>query len=131
MESTPMTPPADASATPPPVVNREQNTWAMLCHLSAIVGFVIPLGNILGPLVVWLIKKDEFPLVNDQGKESINFQISMTIYLIISAILILLLIGIVLLVALAIFDLIVIIIAMIKANEGVAYRYPLCIRFIK
>jgi uncharacterized protein len=114
-----------------PVPNKDQNTWAMLCHLSALAGFIIPLGNIIGPLVIWMIKKDEFPLVADQGKESLNFQISMTLYYIVSAILIIVLIGILLLIGLAIFSLIMIIIAMVKANEGVAYRYPLCIRFIK
>jgi uncharacterized protein len=123
-----MTPPSGAGA---PAPNRDQNMWAMLCHLSALAGFVIPLGNIIGPLVIWLIKKDEYALVNDQGKEALNFQISMTIYYIVAAILIIILIGIVLLVGLAIFSLIVTIIAMIKANDGVAYRYPMCIRFIK
>jgi len=136
-ENTPMTPPAGSPMTPPkdapqtPSTNRDQNTWAMLCHLSALLGFVIPLGNILGPLVLWLIKKEEYPLVNDQGKEALNFQISMTLYYIVAAILILILIGIILLIGLAIFSLVVTIMAMIKANEGVAYRYPMCIRFIK
>jgi uncharacterized Tic20 family protein len=127
--TSPMTPPTD---TPnPPSANRDQNMWGMLCHLSALIGFVIPLGNILGPLVVWLIKKQEYPFVDDQGKEALNFQLSMTLYYIIAAILIIILIGLILLVALAIFSLVVTIIAMIKANEGVAYRYPMCIRFIK
>jgi uncharacterized protein len=124
-----MTPPPGASAPPP--VNRDENMWAMFCHLSALTGFIIPFGNVIGPLVIWLIKKDEFALVNDQGKEALNFQISMTIYLIVSAILIIILIGIVLLIGLAIFDIIVTIVAIVKANEGVAYRYPMCIRFIK
>ncbi len=124
-----MTPPQ--TPTTPPQTNRDQNTWAMLCHLSALAGFVIPLGNILGPLVIWLIKKDEYPLVADQGKEALNFQISMTLYYIVSIILIIVLIGILLLIALALFSLIITIVAMVKANEGVAYRYPLCIRFIK
>ena len=52
----------------------------MLCHLSSLAGSVIPFGNIVGPLVVWLIKKDEYAFVDDQGKESLNFQISITIY---------------------------------------------------
>ena len=69
--------------------------------------------------------------MDDQGKESLNFQISMTIYFIISAILTVILIGIVLLIALAIFDIVVLIIATIKANGGEKYRYPLTIRLIK
>ena len=109
---------------------RDERMWAMFCHLSALAGFVIPFGNIVAPLVIWLIKKEEYELVLDQGKEAVNFQISMTIYVIASAILIILVIGIPLLIILGIFDLIVIIIASIKANEGEKYRYPLTIRFI-
>jgi uncharacterized Tic20 family protein len=109
---------------------RDERMWAMFCHLSALAGFVIPFGNIIAPLVIWLIKKEEYELVLDQGKESVNFQISMTIYVIASAILIILVIGIPLLIVLGIFDLIVIIIASIKVNEGEKYRYPLTIRFI-
>jgi uncharacterized protein len=129
MDNVTMTPPPAPSA--PPSTNRDQNMWAMFCHLSALAGFVIPFGNVIGPLVIWLMKKDVYPLVDDQGKEALNFQISMTIYFIVSGILILILIGIVLLIGLAIFEIVVIIMAMIKANEGVAYRYPLSIRFIK
>ena len=113
-----------------PVSNRDANMWAMFCHLSALIGFVIPFGNIVGPLVIWLLKKDEYPLVNENGKESLNFQISMTIYIIASAILIIVVIGIPLLVALGFFELIAIVIATIKANEGITFHYPLTIRFI-
>ncbi len=116
-----------AKATPE---NRDERMWAMFCHLSALIGFIIPFGNIIAPLVLWTLKKEEYPLVNDQGKESLNFQISMTIYVIASIILIFLVIGIVLLILLGIFSLIVIIIAAIKANEGEKYRYPLTIRFL-
>jgi uncharacterized Tic20 family protein len=131
MDTTATTNPSQIPPPSSPAPNRDQNMWAMICHLSALAGFVIPLGNIFGPLVVWLIKKDEFPLVADQGKEALNFQISMTIYYIVAIILIIVLIGIVLLIGLAIFSLIMTIVAMVKANEGVAYRYPLCIRIIK
>jgi uncharacterized Tic20 family protein len=104
--------------------------WAMFCHLSGLAGYVFPFGNIIAPLVIWILKKEEFPLVNDQGKEAINFQISMTIYIIAAIILIFLIIGIPLLIILGLFDLLMIIIASIKANEGVEYRYPLTIRFL-
>ena len=113
-----------------PVTNRDANMWAMFCHLSALVGFVIPLGNIIGPLVIWILKKDEYPLVNENGKEALNFQISMTIYIIASIILIIVVIGIPLLIALGLFELIAIVIAAIKANDGITFRYPLTIRFI-
>ena len=94
--------------------SKEERNWAMLCHLIAVAGFIIPFANLFGPLVIWLIKKDEFPLVNDQGKESVNFQITITIYVFISIILIFVVIGILLIIAVVIFNLIVIIIATIN-----------------
>lgn len=103
----------------------------MLCHLLAFSGFIIPFGSILGPLVMWLIKKDQSPFVNDQGKESLNFQISIVIYSLVAAILCLIFIGFLLLIAIGIVWLIFVIMASVKANEGKMYRYPLTIRFIK
>ena len=104
----------------------------MFTHLSALSLFIgIPLGNILGPLILWLIKKEEYPFVRDQGKEALNFQISMLIYMDISGILALILIGIPLLITLVIVDVVYTIIAAINASDGNAYRYPLTIRFIQ
>ena len=110
---------------------KDDRTWALLAHLSALAGYVIPFGNIVGPLIVWLIKKDQSWFVNDQGKEALNFQISVTIYLIISAILVFVVVGIVLVIAVAVGALILVIVAAVRANEGVSYRYPLTMRFIK
>ncbi len=111
-------------------VSKDERTWGMLCHLSALAGFFFPFGNLLAPLIIWVVKKDEMPFVNDQGKESINFQLTMLIAFIISAILIIVFIGLFLMVALAIFQIIILIVASVKANEGVRYRYPYAIRFI-
>ncbi len=110
---------------------KDARTWAMLCHIGAFAGYIIPFGHIIAPLVIWLIKKDESPFVDDQGKESLNFQISMSIYALIAALLIIAVIGIVLLTAVVIFDVIMVIIAAVRANSGERYRYPLCLRFIK
>ena len=112
------------------VSKKDENLWGMLCHLSALAGFVIPFGNIIAPLIIWVLKKDEFPLVDDQGKESLNFQISITIYFIIGIILVFVAIGIVVLPIIGLFALIMVIVASIKANEGVKYRYPFTIRLI-
>ncbi|OGB65487.1 MAG: orotate phosphoribosyltransferase [Caldithrix sp. RBG_13_44_9] len=112
-------------------LSKDAKTFGMLCHLIAFAGFIIPLGNIIGPLVIWLLKKDEFEFVDDQGKESLNFQISVIIYAIISAILIIVILGIFLLIALGIFAIVMMIIGAVRANEGIRYRYPLSIRFIK
>ena len=110
---------------------KDARTWAMLCHIGAFAGYIIPFGNIIAPLIIWLIKKAESPLVDDQGKESLNFQISVTIYAFVALLLTLILIGYILFVALVIFDLVMVIIAAVKVNSGEKYRYPLCIRFIK
>ena len=115
-------------------VSKEERTWAMACHLATFSGTLIPvvplLGNIIGPLIIWMIKKDKMPLVDDQGREAINFQISMAIYFVISGVLVFVIIGIPMLMGLGIFDVVVTIIAAIKAYEGENYRYPLCIRFL-
>lgn len=112
-------------------VPKDARNWGMICHLAGFAGFVIPFGHILGPLIVWAIKKDEHPFIDDQGKEAMNFQLSMTIYSIVAILLVFVVIGIFLLIALCVFVVIMIIIASIKANDGVYYRYPLTIRFFK
>jgi uncharacterized Tic20 family protein len=127
--SSPMNGPPPDSTPPPPANTKDERTWAMLCHISVFSMFIFPLGNIIGPLVIWLIKKEEYPLVDDQGREVLNFQISVIIYAVISALLIFVLIGIPLLIALAIIDIILTIIGAMRANDGIKYRYPLTIRF--
>ena len=112
-------------------ISKDERTFGMLCHLIALSGVVIPFGFIIGPLVIWLIKKDEMPFVDDQGKESLNFQITMLIASIVCLLLTFVVIGIFMLIALGIYWLVVVIMASMKANEGVAYRYPYAIRFIK
>lgn len=122
--------PEAKSSTQAPQPDKDEKMWAMLCHISTVIGFVIPFGNVLAPLVIWLIKKDEYPLVNDQGKEAVNFQITMTIAILISAFLTIILIGIPLLIALAIAWIVLTVIAAMKAFEGEKYRYPYAVRLI-
>lgn len=112
--------------------SKQANTWAMFCHLSALSLFTgIPLGHIIAPLIIWLIKKDEFPFVDEQGKESLNFQISMTIYGAVAGLLCLALVGFVLLPIIVVADIVLIIVASVKTNQGEKYQYPFTIRFIK
>jgi uncharacterized Tic20 family protein len=111
---------------------KDDRTWAMIAHLSALVGYaVVPFGNIIAPLIIWLVKKDRSWFIDDQAKEALNFQISVTIYAIISALLIIVLVGFVLLGILYVLGIILTIVAAIKANDGYQYRYPLTIRLIK
>jgi len=116
--------------------NKDARMWGMICHLAALAGIVVPvIGSVIGPLVVWQIKKDEFGFVDEQGKEAVNFQISILLYLLISAILWVPLsffcVGVVIPLAISIVDLIFLLVAAVKANDGEHYRYPLTIRFIK
>lgn len=108
----------------------DETTWAVLCHLGGLFGAVIPPGNIILPLIIWMLQRDKLPFVDDQGREAINFQISVSIYAIICAILIFIAIGFFLLIVLAIFDLVITINAALQARDGVTYRYPMTIRFI-
>jgi uncharacterized Tic20 family protein len=117
------------SPQPPPV--RQDRTLDATCHFLSFAGFMFPVGNIIGPIILWAIKKDEIPSVNEHGKEAVHFQISMTIYTIIAALSTLILIGFVLLPAIVVLDIVLVIIAGVKAANGEFYRYPLTIRFIK
>ncbi|BAN51262.1 DUF4870 domain-containing protein [Metapseudomonas resinovorans] len=111
--------------------NREVRQWAMFCHFSAFLGLVFPFGNLLGPLIVWQIKKDLDPFVDAQGKEALNFQITVALAVVVCFLLMLVVIGFPLLGLVSIGALVLTIIAGIKANEGQAYRYPFCWRLIK
>lgn len=116
---------------PPPSASSEIRTWCVLCHASALLGlFFHFLGHILGPLIVWLLKRGDSPEIDAYGKESLNFQISMLIYDAIAAILCIVFIGIPILIALWILNTVLVIIASVKAGEGKFYRYPFTIRFI-
>ena len=106
-------------------------TWCVLAHATALVGFLVPVaGHIVGPLIVWLAKRQDSPEIDAHGKESMNFQISMLIWNIIAGILCLVLIGIPILILLHILNIIFVIVASIQASEGKLYRYPLAIRLI-
>ncbi|SNS60737.1 DUF4870 domain-containing protein [Pseudomonas segetis] len=116
---------------PIPTPTQEARQWAMFCHFAAFLGFIFPFGNLVGPLVVWQIKKDLDPFVDEQGKEALNFQISITIACMISVLLMLVVIGFVLTTLVTVVAVVLAIIAGIKANEGQSYRYPFCWRIVK
>ena len=120
----------------------DQRQWAMFAHLSALAGGLLTStfggwGFFLGPLVIWLMKKDTMPFVEDQAKEALNFNITVSALLLICIILgfATLMVGFLILVpvmvVIGIGALVSIVIAAIKANEGVAYRYPFTIRLVK
>jgi uncharacterized Tic20 family protein len=112
------------------MVTKEERSWGILLHLSGLTGMVFPFGNLIAPLVLWLIRKDQSTFLDDQGREVLNFQISFSIYIIISAVLIFLLIGFVILPLVLIAGVVLMIIAAIRVNEGTWYRYPLIFRVL-
>jgi uncharacterized Tic20 family protein len=115
-----------------PQVSKEEQNWAMYCHLAALAGFLVPLGNVLGPLIVWLIKKDTMPLVDQHGKEALNFQITVTIAMVISVVLMFVVIGILLVFVVGIGALVLTIMATVKVSNGqLDYKYPFALRLIK
>jgi len=133
----PYLPPSASVAPPQSGLSNEERTWALVAHLSALSGLVTIVGMVVGPLVVWLINKDTKPYAAAQAKEALNFNISwllwLIIYVIIAFLLTFVVVGILLFVALSVLPIawiILCIIAAVKANEGVTYRYPLTIRFI-
>jgi uncharacterized Tic20 family protein len=136
---------------------RDSRTWSMICHLSALAGFVVGFGNVLGPLIVWQIKKNELPEITPHGKAALNFQITLILINIIAAICFFgsivssigfksigninptfpfligggFIIGGLVLVVINVLGLIFTVIAATKANNGETYKYPFAIRFIK
>ena len=141
----------DESVPPPPpdpsriagAVSAEERQWAMLAHLSALVGGVLTsgwaggLGCVLGPLVIWMMKKDTLPFVDDQGKEALNFNITVGAVFLGLLLLSVMTFGIGLIIAvpgwivIGLAWLVMTVIAAVKANEGVAYRYPFTFRLIR
>ena len=136
---------ANTPPPPPPVAgtpSKEERQWAMFAHLSALLGGLLTSafggwGFFLGPLVIWLMKKDEMPFVADQAKEALNFNITVSAIFLLLLIFTILTIGIGALLTVpvamvvGIGALVLVILAAVKANDGVAYRYPLTIRLVK
>lgn len=111
----------------------DDRLWAMLCHLSTLLT-IAPFANVVVPLVIWMIKRDTSPLVADQGKEALNFQITMMLLYALAIAcfftVILIPLSILLAILLPIWHLVLSIIAAIKAYDGQPYRYPMTVRLI-
>jgi uncharacterized Tic20 family protein len=113
------------------VLSETERNWAMLCHLSAFAGFFFPFGGIIGPVICWLTRRDESGWVNINGRNSLNFQLSMLLYIVLALPLILIIIGIPIIIMLVTLNVICIIIASVKAGKGELFRYPLMIPFLQ
>jgi uncharacterized Tic20 family protein len=115
-------------STLPPAQARQ---WAMLCHYAAFFWLVAPLiGNVLGPLIVWQLKKDLDPFVDEQGREALNFQITYSLAMMVCGVLAWIIIGFPLMLLVGLVALVLTVIAGLKANAGQPYRYPFCLRLV-
>ena len=139
----PPPPPGPGPSAHPSGISAEERQWAMFAHLSALLGALVTagwlasIGCFLGPLVIWLVKKETMPFVADQALEALNFNITLAAIMLVLFLFGLLTLGIGFLIALplmaiiGIAGLVFIIIAAIKSNDGVRYRYPFAIRLVK
>ncbi len=129
--------PPDLPPTPPPhpavapLSVHEERQWSLFAHLSGLLGYLgLPFGSVFGPLVIWLVKRDRSALVDENGREALNFHLSMLLYALISLPLALVFVGFLTLLAIPIVEIVFTIIGALKASEGECYRYPLTIRFV-
>ena len=114
----------------PPLMDQETRTWAMFLHFSLLLGFVIPFAGLVAPILIWQLKKNELPEIDEHGKMVLNYLLSMFIYGIVGFILTFVFVGIIVLMALAVVAVIYPIIGGIKANSGELWRYPLILNLI-
>jgi uncharacterized Tic20 family protein len=119
-------------------IGKDARTWAMFCHLAGLAGLspILPvIGSTVAPFVIWQMKKDEFPFVDEQGRRAVNFQLSMLLYGAIGGVVCLVtclkVLMLVVLCVVGLVDLIFVLIAAVRANHGQHYRCPLAIRFFK
>ena len=111
--------------------SESERNWAMICHLSAFAGYFFPFGGIIGPLICWLSRKDESMWVDENGKASMNFQLSILLYMVLAIPLCFILVGIPIIIILGFLKVICIVIASIRAAKGEIFRYPISIPFIQ
>ena len=115
---------------PTRVTTKDERLWGMLTHLSSLGGYVLGIFWWVPPLVIWLVKRDESRFLDHQGREALNFQLTMFLGILLSIPLAFVFIGIFTMIGISIYALVYTIIAGLKANEGVWYRYPFSIKFV-
>lgn len=110
---------------------QEERNWALGAHLSGLLGYVVVVGSVIGPLVIWLVKKEESEYIAEQALEALNFQITIFILSLICAVLALCVVGLLLLFPILVADLVLTIMAAVAASRGEPYRYPFSLRLIR
>jgi uncharacterized Tic20 family protein len=119
--------PSDAGAGP----TQEERNWALGAHLSGLLGKAVVVGSVIGPLVIWLVKKEESEYIAEQALEALNFQITIAILSLICAVLTLCVVGVFLFFPILVADLVLTIMAAVAASRGEPYRYPFSLRLIR
>lgn len=121
----------DAASKNQAVLSQDEKNWGMFCHVAVFAGCIVPLGNIIGPLVIWLIKKDQYGFVDYNARQAMNFQITFLIAMLAGALLSFVLIGILMMIGFGIFALVATIKAIVASSRGEYYNYPWSIQFIR
>jgi uncharacterized Tic20 family protein len=121
---------ADSVTEPAGVPTQDERTWGMVAHLAALAFFIFPFGNILGPLIVYLTRRDQSAFVAAHAREALNFNITMALGALVSCLLLLFFIGVIFAALIFVFWLAMTIVAALKANEGLPYRYPFTVRLV-
>ncbi len=117
--------------TETPSQDKAIRMWAMILHLSLLLNFILPIAGVVVPILIWQIKKNDFPIIDAHGKNAVNWLISAVIYSFVSGLLMLVMVGIVGLIIVGVLAIVFPIIAGIKANNGEVWKYPLSITFLK
>ena len=112
-------------------VDESARTTAMAAHLSTFAGLIVPFGSVIGPLAVWLTRRDRDPFIDQAGREALNFGISIAIYGAVLLVAALLLVGIPFLIIGVVAWVVLASLAAVKASQGQAYRYPLTLRLVR
>lgn len=113
-----------------PAVSDDEQTWGVLVHVSALAGLFVPFGNILGPLIVWLVKKDESRFVDENGKRALNFQVTWTVIMFVALLSILVGVGLLVAPVVALAWIVLVVIATVRASEKQVYDYPLTVDLV-
>lgn len=121
---------AGAGAPMEEATGDDARMWAMFCHLSALLGYLLPFGQLIGPAVVWMAKRERSCFVDAHGREALNFQISVMLYTVVALIACFVLIGFLLLFALVLFHVAMTLYASLRAQQGDAVRYPMALRVL-
>lgn len=113
------------------MLEKDERNWAVALHLSVLAGWLVPMAGLVAPIAIWMVKKDESPLVAEEGRKVINMLLTLLIAGLVAGVLCLILIGFVLLAVLAAYSIIMPIFAAVKTANGERFEYPFCMKFLK